>query len=136
MVLCGYCMVLIDTKCGSVSFALDAVIIGASSIKHLEENIKSTKHGPLHEGELNYSNHFQLRSCTHLSVVLWSVFRRKVVSSFPSKRESVSKIHCNEVSSKFLPNILYLIQSTVYSTLHLVRHGCLSLFLVMNNLKQ
>jgi len=27
----------------------DAVIIGASSIKHLEENIKSTKHGPLHE---------------------------------------------------------------------------------------
>ena len=36
-----------------MSFALDAVIIGASSIKHLEENIKSTKHGPLHEGELN-----------------------------------------------------------------------------------
>lgn len=27
----------------------DAVIIGASSIKHLEDNIKSTKHGPLHE---------------------------------------------------------------------------------------
>lgn len=27
----------------------DAVIIGASSIQHLEENIKSTKHGPLHE---------------------------------------------------------------------------------------
>ncbi|XP_020622396.1 aflatoxin B1 aldehyde reductase member 4-like [Orbicella faveolata] len=27
----------------------DAVILGASSVKHLEENIKSTKHGPLHE---------------------------------------------------------------------------------------
>lgn len=29
----------------------DAVILGASSVKHLEENIKSTKHGPLHEGK-------------------------------------------------------------------------------------
>lgn len=28
----------------------DAVIIGASSVKHLDENLKSTKHGPLHEG--------------------------------------------------------------------------------------
>jgi len=27
----------------------DAVILGASSVKHLEESIKSTKHGPLHE---------------------------------------------------------------------------------------
>jgi len=27
----------------------DTVILGASSLKHLEENIKSTKHGPLHE---------------------------------------------------------------------------------------
>ncbi|XP_022790633.1 aflatoxin B1 aldehyde reductase member 2-like [Stylophora pistillata] len=27
----------------------DAVIVGASSVKHLEENLKSTKHGPLHE---------------------------------------------------------------------------------------
>lgn len=27
----------------------DAVIIGASSVKHLEENLKSAKHGPLHE---------------------------------------------------------------------------------------
>lgn len=27
----------------------DAVIVGASSAKHLEENLKSTKHGPLHE---------------------------------------------------------------------------------------
>ncbi|KAL9981155.1 hypothetical protein ACROYT_G009823 [Oculina patagonica] len=27
----------------------DAVILGASSVKHLEENLKSTKHGPLHE---------------------------------------------------------------------------------------
>ena len=29
----------------------DAVIIGASSVKQLEENLKTTKHGPLHEGE-------------------------------------------------------------------------------------
>ena len=29
----------------------DAVILGASSVKHLEENLKSTKHGPLHEGK-------------------------------------------------------------------------------------
>lgn len=27
----------------------DTVILGASSVMHLEENIKSTKHGPLHE---------------------------------------------------------------------------------------
>jgi len=27
----------------------DAVIIGASSVKQLEENLKTTKHGPLHE---------------------------------------------------------------------------------------
>ena len=33
-----------------LSANLDAVIIGASSVKHLEENLKSTKHGPLHEG--------------------------------------------------------------------------------------
>ncbi|PFX25622.1 Aflatoxin B1 aldehyde reductase member 2 [Stylophora pistillata] len=33
----------LDGACG------DAVIIGASSVKHLEENLKSTKHGPLHE---------------------------------------------------------------------------------------
>ncbi|CAH3151636.1 unnamed protein product [Pocillopora meandrina] len=32
-----------DGACG------DAVIIGASSVKHLEENLKSTKHPPLHE---------------------------------------------------------------------------------------
>lgn len=70
----GSCMVLIDIRCGFVSFALDAVIIGASSIKHLEENIKSTKHGPLHEGEFNYSNHFQLRGCTHLLVVFGLFF--------------------------------------------------------------
>ena len=31
----------------------DTVIIGASSVKHLEENLKSTKNGPLHEGELS-----------------------------------------------------------------------------------
>jgi len=29
----------------------DAVILGASSVKHLEENLKSTKHEPLHEGK-------------------------------------------------------------------------------------
>ena len=29
----------------------DAVILGAASIKHLEENLKSAKNGPLHEGE-------------------------------------------------------------------------------------
>ena len=29
----------------------DAVILGASSVKHLEENLKSTKSGPLHEGK-------------------------------------------------------------------------------------
>lgn len=32
-----------DGACG------DAVIIGGSSVKHLEENINSTKRGPLHE---------------------------------------------------------------------------------------
>ncbi|CAH3151635.1 unnamed protein product [Pocillopora meandrina] len=32
-----------DGACG------DAVIIGASSVKHLEENLKSAKHGPIHE---------------------------------------------------------------------------------------
>lgn len=32
----------------------DAVIIGASSVKHLEENLKSTKSGPLHDGEQRY----------------------------------------------------------------------------------
>ena len=37
------------------SVSLDAVIIGASSIKHLEDNIKSTKHGPLHEGVFDFS---------------------------------------------------------------------------------
>ena len=31
----------------------DAVIIGASSLKHLEENLKSTKRDPLHEGEFD-----------------------------------------------------------------------------------
>ena len=37
--------------CRNFFFAiLDAVIIGGSSVKHLEENLKSTKHGPLHEG--------------------------------------------------------------------------------------
>lgn len=38
-----------------LSVSLDAVIIGASSIKHLEDNIKSTKHGPLHEGAFDFS---------------------------------------------------------------------------------
>ena len=37
------------------SVSLDAVIIGASSIKHLEDNIMSTKHGPLHEGVFDFS---------------------------------------------------------------------------------
>ena len=32
---------------------LDAVIIGASSTKQLIQNLKSTKSGPLHEGEVN-----------------------------------------------------------------------------------
>ena len=36
-------------------FCPDAVIIGGSSVKHLEENLKSTKHGPLHEG-INNTN--------------------------------------------------------------------------------
>ena len=31
-------------------YFLDAVIIGASSVKQLKENLQSTKNGPLHEG--------------------------------------------------------------------------------------
>ena len=34
----------------------DAVIIGASSVKHLEENLKSAKYGPIHEGVLKLMN--------------------------------------------------------------------------------
>ena len=38
----------------SLTFVMlsDAVILGASSVKHLEENLKSSKNGRLHEGEL------------------------------------------------------------------------------------
>lgn len=31
-------------------YFLDAVIIGASSVKQLKENLQSAKNGPLHEG--------------------------------------------------------------------------------------
>ena len=50
--------VILRLRKGKVLFFLfsDAVIIGASSVKHLEENLTSAKHGPIHEGVLKLKN--------------------------------------------------------------------------------
>ena len=37
-------------------YFLDAVVIGASSVKQLKENLQSTKNGPLHEGMYSVSS--------------------------------------------------------------------------------
>lgn len=47
----------------------DAVILGASSVKHLEENLKSSKNGRLHEGELTLRLVWEKMSCPALPLV-------------------------------------------------------------------
>ena len=47
----------------------DAVILGAASIEHLEENLKSAKNGPLHEGE-SYKDILKKSCCISVTCFL------------------------------------------------------------------